>query len=446
MSTVRQPAPHNPGQEKLIMALLAMVLAFVLIWIYLPPVMYGYICVLYFLWGLVDIPQFHAWAAEHINLLAWAGNNVNTLTWDQFVTIINHTAGILFIPLGFIVVFGILVARNHPANCTRRVINVYTLPHIMSSWSPTIIPALCYGDKKTQLLNVDPPEHRSAQHPEEFAVEHQLVVGMRLDRARTAEMFRAQLGQPMTGPEDLNAHERALFTVFALASFMDNRKQAESLLDTLNRSCLFKSRKSKSRRGYPDLDRADTVFRKVLAHPEAAQWFSRYGTARTCLSALHDQDLRLPGARFRWLKGLDRPLWYALTSTGRPKVFIEGAGIIARARWETLVAVMSARLQITVPLPENCMDIAIDALNDDLQSIGMVAEDHDLQPEKKGKSSNTDDMDDDDAGEEDSVVILPTPSLAKAPAPASSPVPAPPESPAPAIPAAQQLPRRRTSN
>ncbi|MCT4707603.1 conjugal transfer protein TrbA [Enterobacteriaceae bacterium H16N7] len=424
MSTVRQPAPHNPGQEKLFTVLLFMVLVFVLIWIYLPPVMYAYLWVLSFLWSLVDVPYIHTRVAEHLYLLDWAINRVNTLEWGQFVIIVNRTAGILFIPLGFIVVFGILVARNHPANRTRRVINVYTLPHIMSSWSPTIIPALCYGDKKTQLLNVDPPEHRSAQHPEEFAVEHQLVVGMRLDRTRTAEMFRAQLGQPMTGPEDLNAHERALFTVFALASFMDNRKQAESLLDTLNRSCLFKSRKSKSRRGYPDLDRADAAFRKVSAHPEAAQWFSRYGTARTCLSALHDQDLRLPGARFRWLKGLDRPLWYALTSTGRPKVFIEGAGIIARARWETLVAVMSARLQITVPLPESCMDIAIDALNDDLQSIGMVAEDHDLQPEKKGKSSNTDDMDDDDAGEEDSVVILPTP-----PSPQTA-VPAPPVPPA----------------
>ncbi|MDE9571675.1 conjugal transfer protein TrbA, partial [Xenorhabdus bovienii] len=87
-----------------------------------------------------------------------------------------------------------------------------------------------------------------------------------------------------------------------------DRKAAEKLLDDLNRSCLIKSRRDNGKKGYPILNLANSAFSRVTQHPEANRWLRYYSTTRTAIFALHDQDMRLPGARFRWLKGLDRTL------------------------------------------------------------------------------------------------------------------------------------------
>ncbi|WP_455906587.1 secretion/conjugation apparatus DotM-related subunit, partial [Pseudomonas savastanoi] len=55
---------------------------------------------------------------------------------------------------------------------------------------------------------------------------------------------------------------------------------------------------------------------------------------RTALVALYGRDLRLAPVRFRWLKGVNRTLWYALHSADTAKVFVEGAGVQAQARAE----------------------------------------------------------------------------------------------------------------
>ncbi|MFL3403371.1 conjugal transfer protein TrbA, partial [Escherichia coli] len=58
-------------------------------------------------------------------------------------------------------------------------------------------------------------------------------------------------------------------------------------------------------------------------------------SSRSLLYALFDDDLQLPSANFRWLKGVDRTLWYALSSAGRGKFFIEGGGVIAWSQCES---------------------------------------------------------------------------------------------------------------
>ncbi|MFO6428286.1 hypothetical protein ACLBOM_37260 [Escherichia coli] len=73
------------------------------------------------------------------------------------IELMNQTAGILFSFFIPVAIGGIIVvSRNHPANRTRRPINIHTLPRIMSAFSPTVIPLLQYGDPGTQLLNTDP--------------------------------------------------------------------------------------------------------------------------------------------------------------------------------------------------------------------------------------------------------------------------------------------------
>lgn len=330
---------------------------------------------LYWLWSLADLSLFHTYAARRINLLAETHNKAEVVSWSEFFSVMDVTAGILLIALVPLVITGVIVVRRHQVSRTRRDINIQTLPSIMSSFSPAIIPALTYGDKKTQLLNVHPDEHRSTQTPDEFAIQHKLVVNRCLRRDLANSLFTAQLGKPLchngcnqTGAafEQFNDHEQAMFAVFGLQYFLDKRKEAEHLLDELNRSTLKVDHFYRNRIGYPNLSLAGEAFRQVASCPAAKAWVRQYGYVRIAIAALHDNDLHLPIRRYRWLKGLDRTLWYALASTDRPWPFIEGAGVVSQSQWEKLAARHHVRL--THPV----MSLALDGLEADLRSIGAV--------------------------------------------------------------------------
>lgn len=160
-----------------------------------------------------------------------------------------------------------------------------------------------------------------------------------------------------------------MFAIFGISFFFNNRQEAEKLLDTLNRSCLIKSRRDKGQRGYPVFLITNNIFKKVPVNPDAKNWIKQHPYARTALSALHANDLHLPPARFRWLKGLDRPLWYALCSSDRPKSFIEGAGIVTQMHWER-----EAEKQ-NVSLASPVLTSAVEGLERDLLHFGKVLND-----------------------------------------------------------------------
>lgn len=359
--------------------------------------------VLYFLWRMADFPRIHSYTGLRITLLADIHNKADIVTWGDYFSTLNLTAGILliaFIPLGIV---GVIAVRRHQSSRGTREINIYTLPRIMSKVSPSIIPALHYGDPKTQLLNVDPPEHRSGQHPDEFAKEHRLIVNKQLNRDKAEAVFIKQLGNPINDKyepptpatkhtaggllgrlisrltkwrkrqvsndpllpafQQFNGHERAMFAIFGLQHFLDNRKEAENLLDNLNRSTA-----NRHTPGYPNLNIATRGFYQVARTPQAKAWIKKYRYIRTAIAALHDNDLHLPSARFRWLKGMDRHLWYALTSTGRPVPFVEGAGIVSQMQWER----MAAKHKVTLSTP--MMDLAIDGLERYMVNIGVITD------------------------------------------------------------------------
>ncbi|MED0222932.1 conjugal transfer protein TrbA, partial [Escherichia coli] len=151
------------------MILICIALVCVVVWAIHPSLFYGYCVLLYYLWGIVDFPAIHVTVAGKMNLLVWGSQRSETLSAGQMIELMNQTAGILFLFFVPVAIGGIIISRNHPANRTRRPINIHTLPRIMSAFSPAVIPLLQYGDPGTQLLNTDPPEHRSAMSPDEFA-------------------------------------------------------------------------------------------------------------------------------------------------------------------------------------------------------------------------------------------------------------------------------------
>ncbi|EBE1612850.1 conjugal transfer protein TrbA [Salmonella enterica] len=373
-----------------------MALALILIAIVIFHSIFYYACcaMLYYLWYLADFASIHTYVAGKINLLAWASNRVEDLSLGEFLEVMNQTAGILYVFMLPVTVYGLVATRNHPLSITRRKIDIHTLPKIMSTFSPAIIPALQYGDPKTQLLNVDPPEHRSAMTPDEFAISHKLVIGQRLDHERARQAFDAQLGTPLLSESSFSAHERALVAIIGLQVFCDDRPAALELRDALNRSCGKRQREHGNKRGYPQLSLAEKAFRQVIGTPQAKAWIRRHSTTRTALSALHAQDLRLPAGQFRWLKGIDRTLWYVLSSSDRSKCFVEGAGVVTAAQWESLVSQLSKKLKVVIPAPENLTAFAARGLEDDLRNIGMVIDDHERNTriEEEEDSTTFDDL------------------------------------------------------
>lgn len=372
--------PPSPNNDQGTMMLMAIVLILIALAIFHSIFYYACCAMLYTLWTLADFSINHGYVAQKINLLAWGSRKVDDLTLGQFLDLMEKTAGILYVFLIPVTVYGLIATRNHPLSLTRRKINIYTLPRIMARFSPAIIPALQYGDPKTQLLNVDPPAHRSAMTPEEFAIQHKLVIGNRLDHTRARQAFEAQLGTPLQGADSFNAYERALVALIGLQVFCNDRAAAMALRDELNRSCGKRQREHNNKRGYPQLSLADKAFQRVMAAPTAQAWLRQHSTTRTALSALHAQDLRLPAGQFRWLKGLDRTLWYVLSSSDRSKVFVEGAGVVTAAQWECLVSRLSRKLGVVIPPPGDLTIYAVRGLENDLRSIGMVVDDHHPDP------------------------------------------------------------------
>lgn len=385
------PSPNNDQGSMMLMALALILIAIV---IFHSIFYYACCAMLYYLWYLADFASIHTYVAGKINLLAWASNRVEDLSLGEFLEVMNQTAGILYVFMLPVTVYGLVATRNHPLSITRRKIDIHTLPKIMSTFSPAIIPALQYGDPKTQLLNVDPPEHRSAMTPDEFAISHKLVIGQRLDHERARQAFDAQLGTPLLSESSFSAHERALVAIIGLQVFCDDRAAALELRDALNRSCGKRQREHGNKRGYPQLSLAEKAFRQVMATPQAKAWVRRHSTTRTALSALHAQDLRLPAGQFRWLKGIDRTLWYVLSSSDRSKCFVEGAGVVTAAQWESLVSQLSKKLKVVIPAPENLTAFAVRGLEDDLRNIGMVIDDHERNTriEEEEDSTTFDDL------------------------------------------------------
>ena len=325
------------------------------------------------------MPSFiRQWRLE----IAQLATKPQTITFEQLLAVLNK-AGYLFIALPvWLTVRAMLAAHRHRATKTKRVITVENLPWLMAEHQPAGIPVLYYGD----LLNSDPPDQRWSQHPEEWVAEHSVLVNRELDRAKCRTLFIAQLGKRITSAQDLEGPARALFAVFAqqVLSRGSERDRAIDLLDNLNKSCHTHTFNGK--RGYPDLSLCEKIFEKFAAHPEVQMLAEQHPYERTFMSALHKRacysgnlevitsaTLASVGSgdfasvNFRWLKGMDRTLWYTLNCTGRQSPFVENAGVYAQTLWEQYVA------DVGYVLSEPYVEDAIDGLQAYLIKIKIIS-------------------------------------------------------------------------
>ncbi|MCE2003848.1 conjugal transfer protein [Enterobacter asburiae] len=360
--------PNAAGSNESAMVLLTCGLVLLLCWLFFADFVRWSCWSLYWLWRLADFPHIHRYAAERINLLASTSNGADSVAFSEWRDVMNHTAGILFVPMLPLVIVTSWALARHPALGfrSRRAIDIHSLPRVMATFAPSVIPVLS-GHRGDGLMNDTTPENAWAQKPEEFADVHGLIKRRVLDRAAATALFDAQTGPAMMPPDQWQPHERALLAIFGLQVFSGDRKAATTLLDDLNRSCVIRRPfRAPEFRTVPDWRVAEKHVARVMASPGVSEWLKTHRTVRSALAGLYGRDLRLPPARFRWLKGCDRTLWYGLHTADTAKVFVEGAGIVAQARAEQLAA------RLGLPCPPLMTSEAVDGLQLELESLGLV--------------------------------------------------------------------------
>lgn len=287
---------------------------------------------------------------------------------NEWIDVMNQTSGIFMLFLVPLVVMSAMGLAQHPALPFRskRMVNIHTLPGLVSAFAPSVIPVLA-ASGPDGLMNDTSAANAWALKPEEFADRYNLVQRKVLDLEASRSAFEAQIGGVHNGLSDWTPYERALLAVFGQQVFLDDRKAATRLLDDLNRSCMVSGLLRRKRYSVTPLYRlADKGFERLKQAPGVSEWLESHISVRTALVGLYGRDLRLPPARFRWLKGVDRTLWYALHSADTAKVFVEGAGVQAQARAEVHAQKKG------LPRPGLMVTQAIEGLQIELESIGLV--------------------------------------------------------------------------
>ena len=225
----------------------------------------------------------------------------------------------------------------HPAGRFRRRFDLAGLAEAMREPWPYAVHALRRGNRD---LPLDHPVWGMALSPADFLRRHDLVEradagGGRLREARAEAALAAQLGAPWA---EAPPHARALAGIFALriAAFeapTDAAAEPPMRLasETLRRLALAAAanesgdylptaaRYAEAIAATAAVLRSEAIRRRLAGHAYTQ-------TALLRLLADARQGGVLPAALFSWLKGVDRPLWYALSSLGRRAPFVEALG------------------------------------------------------------------------------------------------------------------------
>ncbi|WP_043598497.1 hypothetical protein [Dyella ginsengisoli] len=366
---MNQPLPHHKEDPMVGIGIavgVVVLLLWVIWWLFHGQIAYWSLRLNWTLLGALDWSWLPAVSSTRRGLAQLAGQSAvlgaGTL-WSAL-----QRSGVWLSPV-VVVAAGLLALKvwRHTSNHVHRAITPDRLAWIMAKHAPAIIPML-YAPN---LLCSDPPEHRSMLTPDEWALHHQLVVNERLDKPKAQALLADQLGRRVASLQELQPHERALFAVFAARLLSDGRDlaRAQELLDRLNYSCHTGT--FKGMRGFPDFSIAEGAFSDYAELPAAKQWLATHGYVSTLLHAMHLEAIKLgklPSSHFRWLKGIDRPLWAALNTTGRKTPFIESLAVFTQARWETYLDQM-----IGIQLTEPHLSDALTALETYLAKVGLIS-------------------------------------------------------------------------
>jgi hypothetical protein len=157
-----------------------------------------------------------------------------------------------------------------------------------------------------------------------------------LDEEQATEAFEKQLGPMWEGVDKAPYHVQALCVTFFLNAKRD--KTARQVKERM--TTIFATMKP------DDAKKAvEAIYNDTKKSPKFVELIDKHGGAyayiTTACIALLTWSRKTGGvhasAEFRWLKALDRNLWYALNNVGRRSYHTEGAGPISHFQSEKIV-------------------------------------------------------------------------------------------------------------
>ncbi len=314
--------------------------------------------------GLLQRLGVHdAQTAELTAALRGALTAPDRIGFDAFVFGLERVGLILRWPLAAgLIGLGAWLLLGHPAGRFRRRFDLRHLAEAMKDPWPFALHALRRGHLD---LPLDHPTWGMALSSEAFLRHHDLLeataTGWTLREARAEAVFAAQRGPPW---REAPLHARALAGLLALrvlaltaptAEAERLKRRAGALWGTLARAAA-----DHSAGDYLPPAAVFTPIQRetepVLQSEALAPVLAGHAYTATVLLRLLAEAREggvLPPALFTWLKGVDRPLWYALNSLGRRMPFVEAAGALAHYRAERVAG-------FAMPAPR--IDAAMDGL------------------------------------------------------------------------------------
>jgi intracellular multiplication protein IcmP len=234
----------------------------------------------------------------------------------------------------------------------------YTLDRLIAAqvkmW-PVIAPIVRFNPAQDNSRdpNAEPPDKlplfAESLSPQEWLKFHHIGHGVNgLDQEAAARAFADQLGPRWRGPNALPFHAKALFAAFAL-KMARKRDEADTLLGDL--ALVADPKLNMALRPSAALRRqVDSIISDPKIGGEAAKLAKGHAYVATALlrvlQAGRERGGVLAPAQFLWLRGANRPLWYALNNLGRQSFHTEGAGAIAHyfAEYSAGAALLSPKV------------------------------------------------------------------------------------------------------
>jgi intracellular multiplication protein IcmP len=167
--------------------------------------------------------------------------------------------------------------------------------------------------------------------------------------------FSLQLGSFWNGLESLPPYAQALFTIFA-AKVENDTKAANALLEQIAKSATSDKATGLDFSGTRELLVKHVKSRKV---GRAVGPHAFILTVMASMLDLARTDGVLSCAEFLWLKAVDRPMWYMLSSVGRQTPFPEVSGVFAH--W---IVEKRLRRPLKVPVVQEAVKALVEAIDD----------------------------------------------------------------------------------
>ncbi|WP_288501578.1 type IV secretion protein [uncultured Pseudomonas sp.] len=346
--------------------------------------------------GFSSIAQWVAHLCAPSGLIGACQRNFASVAWSEITSSSLYINGFWLLVISVLSVRMFLrINRSHPKLKFSRTHNIKSFVEENKAQYPHL---RMFAELDLISQPLDHPVFGMSQTSRQFAYKHLLISGWKhqgdrswvptLDRDKTYEVMRRQLGQHWTRVANLSPAETLLIAialprVVATDTSLDDNAYRAAMADSerMIAWCWAQFAPSPGASGKgpsgkakstgepyawlkPDLllDEPRAVIQKYIKHPNARAILHAHAFVRTILFAMFFQARRLgvlPPAEMRWLRFFDRDMWYALQTIGRQASFPEAPGILSHFLYECKAGVSLAEPQLDKAV--NGLEQAMDA-------------------------------------------------------------------------------------